>query len=295
MGNEGGNIQIGINPDRVARNVFICCLVFEIFLVLIDVFINYYELSDIKTIRRLCNIAREDSLASWFGTTQTFIAGLTLWLIFYLARHSSAPKTTAAGWCLLALLFSYMAVDDGAELHERFGTAFEIVFENKGAPDASMSWASKLLDIFPSYAWQILFIPFFGIAGVFMLIFLWRELKHKKAKIIIVLALTCFVTAVGLDFVEGLDKKHEWNFHTMIREKYDLQKYTVRHFSKSLEEFLEMLGITLFWTSFILYFKYLPKGGVRFYITGREIASDSMNAHDGIKDINDKSNGGDCA
>lgn len=251
----------------MARNVLIFCIAFEIFLVLIDIFVNYYELSDIKTIRRLCNIAREDSLASWYGTTQTFTAGLTLWLIFFIAKHSSASKITVAGWCVLAMLFTYMAVDDGAEIHERLGTAFEIVYENKGAPDAAVSWATKLLDIFPSYAWQILFVPFFGVAGVFMLIFLFRELGHGKAKIMVVLALACFVTAVGLDFVEGLDKGHEWNLHTMIRDKYGLGKYTVRHFSKSIEEFLEMLGITLFWVSFILHFKNLPNGGVHFHNT----------------------------
>lgn len=272
---DSNKIQIGINADRAARNVFIFCLAFEIFLVLIDIFVNYYELSDIKTIRRLCNIAREDSLASWFGTIQTYTVGLTLWVIFFITKHASAKKTTIAGWCVLALFFTYMALDDGAEIHERFGTAFEIIFENEGAPGESVSWASEVLDFFPSYAWQILFLPFFGAAGLFMLIFLWRESKQGKVKKIVVIALACFVTAVGLDFVEGLDKEHAWNFHTMLRNEFGLGKYTVRHFSKSLEEFLEMLGITLFWVSFILNFKYLPKEFVCFHIRTGHVPTDT--------------------
>ena len=177
---------------------------------------------------------------------------------------------TALGWLALALFFTYMAVDDGAEIHESFGSAFDTIHKNKDPAGAFTSWASGVLDIFPSYTWLILFMPFFGAAGLFILIFLWRELKTRQSRALVIIALVCLALAVCRDFVEGLDKKHQWNFHTMIRNKYDLEKYTVRHFSKSLEEFLEMLGITLFWVSFILYFKFLPTGRVCFNVTGKD-------------------------
>ena len=60
---EENPISIEISADNTARNVFIFCLAFEIFLVLIDLVVNYYEIIDIKAIHSLCNIAREDSLA----------------------------------------------------------------------------------------------------------------------------------------------------------------------------------------------------------------------------------------
>ncbi len=258
-------IQIGIHTDRMIRNLAIFCVVFEIFLVLLDAFINYGKYTDIGAIRRFCNIAREDSLASWFGTTQTFMVGLTLWLIALVVKHTSAPKRTVIGWCVIAAFFTYMAVDDGAEIHERLGTAFKSVAKSGDSAGDSSSRMSQILDIFPSYAWQILFAPFFGIMGMFIFIFLWRELNSKTARILIILALSCFVMAVGLDFIEGLDKKHEWNIHTLIRKEYALKKYTVRHFSKSLEEFIEMVGTTLFWVAFLSHFSRLLDNGLRFF------------------------------
>ena len=85
-------------------------------------------------------------------------------------------------------------------------------------------------------------------------------------RIILLAALTCFVFAVGIDFLEGLAKGHPLNILTLIREQYSLSKYTVNHFAKSLEEFLEMLGITLFWVSFILHLQILPKSSFIFLL-----------------------------
>jgi len=258
-------IRIRVNMDQLIRNILIFCIGCEIGFVLMDIIFNFLEFSEYKTIRRFWNIAREESLASWFGTTQTFMAGLTLWLIFFINKHTETSWKTVFGWFVLAMFFTYMAIDDGAEIHERLGTVFELMSEKNEGTKALSSWAARLLAFFPSYPWQLLFLPFFGIVGVFMFFFLWARLDVKTARLMILLALACFVAAVCLDFIEGLDKNHQWNIHTMIREKYDLEKYTVRHFSKSLEEFLEMLGITLFWTSFIQFFKLLPKTGVRFF------------------------------
>jgi len=255
-------IQIGINRERLIRNMLIICIAFEFFFVLSDAFINYGKYTEIVAIRRLFNIAREDSLASWFGTTQTFMTGLTIWLIFLVIRHTSTPRKIIFGWCILAIFFTYMAVDDGAEIHERLGTALKTIVENSQTDPTSL--AGRLLDIFPSYEWQILFLPVFGSIGLFMAIFLWREINQKIARILIFTGIFCFVTAVCLDFIEGLDKKHPLNIYTLIGKTYNFEKYTVRHFGKSLEEFLEMSGTTFFWLAFTDYLCMLMKNGITF-------------------------------
>ncbi len=261
-----GSIKIGLDINRISRNIFLFCLAAAISFVLLDLFVNYYELSQYRIIHQFCNITREDSFASWYCSTQTFMAALTLWLLFFLLKHTSASRLRVFGWFLIASLFSYIAIDDGIELHERLGSVFKIAFQPKPYLGLPLSWPSKLLYHFPSYPWQILFAPFFGVMGLFAFIFLWREFRLKSIKLLLVLAMACFVIAVGVDFIEGLDKYHKWNIHTMIRDRYDLQAYTVRHFSKSMEEFLEMLGVTLFWTAFIQYFKLLPEHSICFLI-----------------------------
>jgi hypothetical protein len=74
----------------------------------------------------------------------------------------------------------------------------------------------------------------------------------------VVAAVACFALAVAFDFVEGLDPEHPWNLHAWLAERMSLEPgarrrfgqsafRSVRHFSKSLEECLEMLATTLLW------------------------------------------------
>lgn len=255
-------IHIKLNGDRLVRNVLVFGIAFEVFLVIIDAFVNYGGLTNIEQILNLCNIAREGSLASWFGASQTLMIGLTLWLIFLINKHSLRPKTTIIGWCVLAAFFTYMAVDDGAELHERLSSAFDIMVTSS-SQEASASWLASLFENFPSYTWQLIFGPLFAAMGIFILIFLWRELKHRREIVLIILALSCLVVAVGLDFFEGLEEyQDKWDIYPWFINHFDVERYTVRHFSKSVEEFLEMVGNTLFWAAFLSHLAYLGKKGL---------------------------------
>ena len=68
----------------------------------------------------------------------------------------------------------------------------------------------------------------------------------------------CFGVAMGLDFIEGLEPEHPLNIYTWLDdytnlddwtlERFDENAYrTLRHFSKSLEEAIEMFAHTLIW------------------------------------------------
>ncbi len=246
-------VQLTFDPHRVVRNIFVFCVVAIVSFFLLDFFVNYLRLADAGPIRRLFNTSKENGLAAWFGVTQTVMVALTLWLTFVTVKQQGGSKWRKIGWLVLALFITYMAVDDGSALHERLGSAFKA--SNRDAPDDS--WGPTMLGIFPSYAWQILFVPLFGALGLFTLVFLWRELDERRARILVAVALACFVLAVGLDFVEGLNPAHRWNLYTLLSDRFELEglatkgyrtPYQVlRHFSKSIEESLEMLGMTFLW------------------------------------------------
>ncbi len=249
-----GNCVFGIHARRFVWNIFIFCLLMELTFLILDAFVNFAELTEIGAIRRLCNLAREDSLSSWFGSIQTLMVGLTLIVIFLRVKKDRSTATwKAVGWCILAIFFIYMAIDDGAEVHERMGTVFKTLNKDEAGAYSEHTIGGKLLRAFPSYAWQVVFLPFFGSMGILMLIFLKKELKVRPAWALAVMGISCFVIAVFMDFVEGMDKEHPWNLHVMLQENYHLRYRTVRHFSKAIEETIEMLGITLFWTAFLLH------------------------------------------
>ena len=121
------SVDLAIDPTRFVRSVFIACVVAEVAFLFLDYHVNYARLIDIGQIRRLANIAREDSLASWFGTAQTSFAALTLWLIYLVVRRQDTPRWRSAGWLTLAMFFTYMTIDDSAQIHERIGGVYRSV------------------------------------------------------------------------------------------------------------------------------------------------------------------------
>ncbi|HEX9725455.1 MAG TPA: hypothetical protein VGC53_14345 [Vicinamibacteria bacterium] len=251
--------NLTIHSEALAHRVLIFCVVAEILFVFLDYHINFGEWTAIGAMRRMFNIAREDSLASWFATTQTLMTGLTLGLIYLAARRQPGMGWKATGWLVLASFFVYMAVDDGAQLHERLGSTFEAMREDAGAS----------LDFFPSYTWQLIFLPFFGGLGLFMLVFLWRELGSPSSRALLLTAISFQVFAVGLDFLEGLEPNHPWNLYAAISDRYALETWTewrfgesaydtLDHFSRSIEEALEMAAISILWFLFLRHLSIVP-------------------------------------
>lgn len=213
--------------------LFLFCISIELSLVLLDVVVNRWRWSESGAIRRLFNTTREDGLASWFAVTQTFVVALISWFIFILINNQNGQGYRRSGWLLIALFFSYMAVDDGAAVHERIGTAFSDI---------------KTSTSFPSYVWQILFVPVFALIGLVIFVFLWKELSTMTQRIKMILAFACFALAVGMDFVEGLDNGYAW-----LESAYSWSSRSIRHYSKSIEEFLEMLGMSLFLITLLIH------------------------------------------
>jgi len=256
-------ISVQVPEKEVIKLMLIALVSFEVFLVLIDAFVNYGRLTDIGAIRRLSNIAREDGLGTWFASTQTLFAGLTAMLIYMLSKQLGKASSQTTGWLVIACFFMFMAVDDASQIHERVGTAFKTIAGREGN-----DMLGAILHISPSYPWQLIFLPIFGSIGLYMTYFLWKELKDKASRKLVLLALVFMGIAIILDFFEGLEKSHDWNIYTYIRDYYEVRSYTVWHFAKVAEEFLEMLSITTFWIVFMKQlFRVVKPNGVKIEVS----------------------------
>jgi len=181
-------------------------------------------------------------------TSQTLVAALVLWLLYWLNLKDESAKTFfRRGWLGLALFFTYMSADDGAQIHERIGTMIEEMLDKSGGASGEMT---QWLSMFPSYEWQFL-LPIYMAIGLFVLYFLWEVLGVGRLLFMVMAAFSCFAVAVVLDFIEGLAADHPLNVYSWLKQSYMLEDYTVDHFAKLLEEFLEMLGISLFLVVFV--------------------------------------------
>lgn len=235
--NEMATAPIGFSVDsrRALIVVFVACVSMEILFFVLDLVINYQRGSEIRAIRRIFNTAREGSLPSWFGVIQTFVIGVVALINVALVRKVDASTWRQVGWMLLAIAFIYISADDDAKIHERVGTASK-----------SFEFMSGALQAYPSYAWQIVLGPLFAAVGIFILYFLWNELTKPIERYAVVAALGCLAFAVFLDYVEGLD-----NGYALLLENTDWSEPAVKHFAKSIEEVMEMFGMTIFLTVFL--------------------------------------------
>ncbi len=229
--------------DRWIPRTIAFLLVTELVILVLDVIFNYLAVVDDDRIQEMFDVARELSICNWFSSVQEAGVGLVFWLIHLKVKDDWGGKWPARGWAVLGGLFFYIGLDDGTEMHERISSAvsdyFTFTAESGAVHRGGAGWIGNLLDHYPSYAWHVLFGPVFAAFALFMVFFLWRQMERKRA-LFIYLGLFVYAIAEGQDFIEGMETPYDW-----LTEKFGTQPYTVPHFMKMGEEYLEMLGTTI--------------------------------------------------
>ncbi len=257
--------SIPVDSQSLPMKILNGLIIAELVLVFLDAVMNYGALIDSSPLRRMFNIAREDGIATWFMVSQTLIAGLLLWLILLVRRSQSAERRELIGWGIIAGFFTYMSADDASKIHERMGTAFS-EFRKSGTAEQAGGGFQDLVNLFPSYDWQIVALPLLAGTGLFMLYFLWHRFEDLFARKHLLLAVGIMALAVVLDFIEGLDESHSMNIYIGLEEIFELESYTVSHFAKALEEFLEMASISLLLMLFVRHLLQIGKPRLVFEI-----------------------------
>jgi len=235
-------MRITLDYDIPTKNLLTLVLTIPIFLFFIDS-IGYFFQHDIPIkLRVLFDITLEANVPTWYSSMVAFFVGLTGLLIvehyYTLKQHS---KT--AIWLLIALFFIYMSVDDTSQFHERVAT----VWANQ-AKQATNTISSNLVSGFESYYWQLLFLPIFTLIAIAMLYVIKTEFSNKAAQRFFIVGLGCFVVAVILDYIDGVDSYYEY-----VIEKTGVNFEFLEHLSRATEEMIEMLGLGFILTALLLH------------------------------------------
>ncbi len=232
-------VQLDITLDQ--GKVFSTLIIIEVALLLVDTIVNCCGLVSARDLRRLLDITLEANLATWFSSTQLLVTGLVAACLVRL-RRAQGLRNSWMGWTVLAVFFIYMGIDDAAQIHERLATVTADALKES----ESESLVTEAVRGFRSYYWQLLFLPVFGALGLFMMVFLFRELNERRTLLLFIGGISCYVLAVGLDYFDGIDS----NYDVIIaRTNYSFDQ--AQHLFRAVEEFIEMLGTTLFLTSFL--------------------------------------------
>jgi hypothetical protein len=220
-----------IDTEDLATRLIWAVLAFEVLLLVLDYVFNFFDVVGSLQIRRIFNIAREESLPTWFASLQAVLVALTAAGLVWIERLKRTSQAIWK-WGFVAGFFLYVGIDDASSVHERLGTAFA---------DA-MPESSTLLSQFPTFSWHLFVAPFLGAALCAVAVLLWRLVPHPWARQLIVVGLCCFAVSQGLDFLEGIDDLYDgW------AESLDVEDYTVAHSLRAVEEMLEMFGTTALW------------------------------------------------
>jgi hypothetical protein len=230
-------IKAELSATRLVRRVFLAALACEAVLLLLDLLVGRRGALGYPPLDQLFDLTRESSLGNFFSSLQALAVALVLYLIRRrVALEGPAARWRRRGWTLLAFLFLYLGVDDGVMLHERIGS-FATHLGGAGFHGAEAA--------FGSYSWQLVLGPPLAAAGLFMLLFLSRELERRE-RLLFFMGIACYVVALGLDHIEGRTGALV-PLVPFLRMNID----TVQHLVQLVEELLEMLGTTLFLTSFL--------------------------------------------
>ena len=234
---------IRIDQDRLLKWLIAGLVATALGIVLLDALISEYELASIGATRRFFNITREDGIANFFSSIQFVAVAFVLLLITLVVRNQTrgTGQKVVVGWALITCLFLLLGIDDGTKMHERLGSIFKaLVTDSSGDPSAG--FLGTLHDSFPSYSWQFIVGPFYVGAGLFLMVFLMKVLDSHEMRALALMAAAWFAIAQGMDFLEGLDDDP----YERVAELFSTSHGRAVHFSKSIEEFLEMVGTTMF-------------------------------------------------
>jgi len=232
-----------IDLMRLARRVLWVTVGIVALLGLADVTVNWMEVIDSETAHDLCNTAAEQSIPTWFSSTQFVFVGFAALLAGWAVRRRQGGTALRVGCSLVGFFFIYLGLDDIVEMHESLGTIFA---DMHGGEDAQLS-----------YGWQRFVLPVYLLVAVTGLVLVASGLRRHGLLRWFLVGGMLMAFAQGLDFIEGLKDPegtgtfdfNRWTETTA--EAWGLKKYDVKHPILMVEELCEMLGVTFVGQAFL--------------------------------------------
>jgi len=178
---------------------------------------------NVMGLTRQFDVDGERNLPAWFSSGLLLFAAVLLGVIA--SRQKPGVKPRAMYWALLAVVFTYLAFDEGFELHERLGDYLAI-------------WAS--VHEMESYVWLIPYALFVVAMMVTFSRFL-IQLPPEHRKRVMISGAVYVSGAMGFEALGALYVHH---YHTEVGILYDIET--------AIEESLEMAGSILFIRALLL-------------------------------------------
>lgn len=245
--------MVKVDFQSLIPRIFFTCVAIQVFLIVADFVFNYLDVMDELKVRRIWNIAREQSIPTWFSSIQTHLLAVTVFLVALAERHHVSKRRYSA-WLAISAFFLWIGIDDFAAIHERMGIVLEEwVWEGSDITIAGIEVVN------PSYAWHTLIAPVFVVCGIAITLFLWQKFRQHNLLKYLVIGFGLWVVSQGIDFLEGMEVIDD--YYAAVQALWDIDdEYFVSHLMKVVEEEMEMLGTTYLWVGFLYYLANAVRG-----------------------------------
>lgn len=233
-------MRLNLDYTIPTKNILTFAISIPVFLFFFDSLMYHFSHDIPSKLRVLMDITLEANIPTWYSSMLALFVGLAGFLIvehYYKIKQNSKVVI----WLLISLFFVYMSVDDTSQFHERVATAWADYARN-----ASNTVSSTLASSFESYYWQLLFLPLFGSIALVMLYVIKTEFINKMAQYFFVIGLGCFVFAVALDYIDGVDRYYEF-----LVKGFGFNLQFLEHLSRAVEEMTEMIGLGFILTALL--------------------------------------------
>ncbi len=210
--------------QQVPRYFLIVALFIQGWFLILHFWLAEHADPSVRVLGRAFDLTREGTFPTFWSCLQAMIIAVAAFVIAWTLQSPSAKRRLRLAWQGIGVLFTLIALDDAAGIHERVSAI------------TAMSLMDRLA--YPSYPWHVLLAPFLVIGLLMSAGVLLVEIKECVAKrAALGLGLLCFAAAIVMDFAEGLG---------VMAELTEASHDTVSSTDKAVEEMLELIGTTMF-------------------------------------------------
>ncbi len=236
------NISLPVSTKRIVSALFaFLAVLFCFHLYVVVAHLKFH--TPVAAMTELFDMDREANLPALFNVLLFMIAGG----LFY-AMGQTVQGKARRPWTLMAVVFVFLGLDEGAQIHEKLMMVTLRLMNNGGMGDGQMGWLY--------YAWTI---PY-GIAAIGLLVLLLPWLVKLDTRVRWGLMLAGFIYVFGAVFMEAFSGKIAEGLEATARPEeqlpwlpcmlypptqcflYDNVSYVVIY---TIEELAEMTGVIL--------------------------------------------------
>jgi hypothetical protein len=132
--------NITISPKRTAQLLVLVALILAALSILGQLYRNYVRLvnPNLFGLVPLLDVGQDQSIPAWFSAFLLLSCSVLLAIISFVVKNAGGRYVNR--WRILAIIFLYLSVDEGASIHEKLGRPTRNVFGFFGSELDGSAW-----------------------------------------------------------------------------------------------------------------------------------------------------------